>query len=141
MKIGLVGCCYLKSYHATQAQYLYQSNLFLKSRDYIKQNCQSWMILSAKHGLVMPTEILEPYNKTLTDLRRSKRMEWADEVWVNLEKVVKKGDEILILAGRLYWEFLITKLMNHGCQVEIPFRHLQIGQQLHWLDEHLGAKV
>ena len=57
--IALIACSCKKIGGADQAQYLYNSNLFKLSFRYAQQRgAQRIYILSAKHGLLDPNEIL-----------------------------------------------------------------------------------
>ena len=61
----LVACCGPKLDHAAPARDLYTSDLFTKSRAYAERNGCGWAILSAKHGIVLPDEVIAPYDVTL----------------------------------------------------------------------------
>jgi hypothetical protein len=51
--------------------------------------------------------------------------------------VLRPGDHVVFLAGEAYRAGLIDAIRGMGCTVEIPMEGLGIGQQLHWLKEHL----
>jgi hypothetical protein len=63
-----------------RAENLYSSELFYRSRRYAQANYDAWLILSAKHGLVWPGEILEPYDCKLAALRRPERRALAERL-------------------------------------------------------------
>lgn len=63
--VGLVGCASQKLRRAAPARELYVSQLFKKASAYAEKTCDRWYILSAKHGLVHPDEVLEPYDVKL----------------------------------------------------------------------------
>jgi len=132
-RIGLISCVSKKRPKPTEAKNLYDSALFLKSRAFVEQCCDSWFILSAKYGLVEPTDIIAPYEETLNKKSRRERDEWAIRVWDALCKRLKPNDLVMMLAGERYRESLIPLIAKHGCQVEVPMSGLAIGQQLHWL--------
>jgi hypothetical protein len=48
-----------------KAEELYISDWFIKAKKYIKQNYNEWYILSAKHGLIKPNDLIETYNEYL----------------------------------------------------------------------------
>ena len=72
-KICIVSCTAHKRETAMHAENLYSSELFFKSRRYAQANYDAWLILSAKHGLVRPCEILAPYECKLTALSHIER--------------------------------------------------------------------
>jgi len=131
--VGLVSCVSRKRAQATDAQDLYESPLFLKARDYVEQTCDRWFILSAKHGLVAPQQVIEPYEETLNTKSRAERRQWADAVWRRLRAGLHCSDRVVVLAGAHYREYLVPRIKQHGCVVDVPMEGLGIGQQLHWL--------
>ena len=66
LRIGLVGCVKSKQSDPAIAADLYRSALFRGRRRWVETTCGRWFVLSAKHGLVSPPEMLEPYDETLT---------------------------------------------------------------------------
>lgn len=138
MHLGLVSCVSKKRSNAAPAKDLYESALFAKSREYVERHCDSWFILSAKHGLVEPSHVIEPYEETLNQRSRQERNEWAHRVWSTLRLRLQPSDHVTILAGERYRETLVPLLMEHGCRVDIPMQGLGIGRQLQWLSRQLA---
>lgn len=60
------------------------------------------LILSAKHGVLRPDEVIEPYDAQLDDLSHAERQAWGRRVAEQLADVA--GQRVLCLAGRSYWE-------------------------------------
>jgi len=135
--IGLISCVSKKQPNATEAKELYNSALFAKSREFVERYCDYWYILSAKYGLVEPTNIIEPYEETLNSKSRQERNEWADEVWSVLRQRLKLDDHVTILAGERYRESLVPYIANYGCHIDVPMKGLGIGRQLQWLSHQL----
>ena len=125
-----------KRAHATEAQYVYDSALFTKALDYAKKHCDACFILSAKYGLVAPNQVISPYEETLNAQPRTARAKWAEKVWEDLRLNLHRGDQVVLLAGERYREFLVPKIIQHGCEVEVPMEGLGIGRQLQWLTQH-----
>jgi len=138
--IALVSCVNKKRSHKVAARDLYISPLFLKTSAYALSISDRWFILSAKHGLVDPDEVIVPYNQTLTNMKVSTRRKWAKMVLSELKSHLEDGDLVIFLAGKRYREFLITPLQSWGVLVKVPMEGLMIGQQLRWLNYHLGQK-
>ncbi len=122
---------------AAEAKDLYDSTLFAKSREYVEKHCDSWFILSAKYGLVKPTDVIEPYEESLNTKTQLERVKWADRIWDLLLLHLNPTDRVTILAGRHYRENLVPCLKKYGCQVDIPMKGLGIGRQLQWLSRQL----
>ncbi len=136
--VGLISCVSRKRADATEARNLYSSPLFMKAREYVEIRCDTWYILSAKHGLVSPTQVIDPYEETLNTKPRAEREKWAQKVWADLSRRLKSSDHVIILAGKRYREFLVPLATNHGCAVEVPMEGLSIGRQLQWLSKQLS---
>lgn len=117
------------------AQHLYLSPLFLKASAYARKYGDFWYVLSAKHGLVDPDEILEPYNETLNRMSASERRIWAHRVLDRLAVKLNVGDLVTFLAGQKYREYLIKPIEEMGCCVEIPLQGKRIGEQLSWFNK------
>ena len=132
--LALVSCVSKKQSRPSVAEHLYTSPWFLKAREYALSIASEWYILSAKYGLVHPTDQLSPYNSTLLRMKKSERQLWADAVLLKLGPLVSPGQTVVILAGAQYREFLIGPLEAQGAKIETPLANQGIGQQLAWLN-------
>lgn len=131
-RVGLVGCASAKLSRPAPARDLYTSALFRKASAYAERECDLWFILSAKHGLLDPDEVIEPYDVRLGCRRTGPIIwDWAhrvqDQLAVALDGVPKPL--LVVLAGEQYRTIL------HPCQwpFTIPMKGLGIGEQLSWL--------
>lgn len=139
MKIALVACAKQKLTEPAPARDLYTSRLFQASRAYAERHADVWFILSAFHELVKPAQIVHPYERTLNDMRVREREAWAARVWAALAPAVQHGDEVIVLAGRVYREDLAWRLERKGAIVRVPLEGMGIGQQVQWLNGALRA--
>ena len=142
--INLVACVKEKLDHAAPARDLYVSPWFKKARAYCEQQDARWMILSAKHGLVHPSQVIEPYDEALHNMIAPNRKLWAAKVLHALlldERGSIPVDDIdfVILAGRLYRDYLVPELRHYGATVIVPMIGMGIGDQMKWLDEKTKA--
>jgi hypothetical protein len=131
-KVGLISCVSMKQNREANASELYISPLFKKSKEYAIQRLDKFFILSAKHGLLKPTDKIHPYDMTLNNMGKEDRQVWADKVYKELIKVVSKSDEIIFLAGENYREFLEKKVIERGNRTACPLYRMSIGEQLQW---------
>lgn len=129
--IVLISCVSKKLDKKSTAENLYISSLFKKNLTYAKSlNPSEIYILSAEHGLLKLTDEIEPYDKTLNNMRSNEIKEWSKKVIYELKSVTDlEKDEFTFLAGEKYRKFLIPELSN----VKIPMKGLKIGKQLQWL--------
>lgn len=133
MRVGLVGCVKQKAVHSCAAEDLNVSTLFQGRRAYVRTSCDRWLILSAKHGLLQPTDVIAPYDETLTTAPRDIRRAWSEGVLSALvaELGHLEGVTFEIHAGAAYRDFgLVDGLLAAGANVEIPAAGLTQGQQL-----------
>ena len=136
-KIVLVACVSKKNSTPMPAQDLYSSDWFRKASTYAMRVADEWHILSAKHGLVAPDTVIEPYDETLNRMPAAARRTWARRVPEELGRVLQPGDQVMILAGKRYRANLVDPIREMGCSVEIPMEGLGIGKQLRWLKQQL----
>lgn len=136
-RVALIACSSTKLDHAAPADELYTSALFRKSVKWAENVAQvdAWYVLSAKHGLVAPSTVLEPYDEKLA----GDRPEWAEDV---LEALAEEfGEELAeveftVLAGGAYERNLRTLETGTGrvlLRIEFPLAGMQIGERLAWL--------
>jgi hypothetical protein len=137
-KIALVACVSKKNSTPMPAQDLYCSDWFRKASAYAMHVADEWYILSARHGLIAPDEVIGPYNQTLNEMPAAERRAWAKRVLEDLDRVLQPGDQVMILAGVKYRENLVNPIQEMGCNVEIPMQGLAFGEQKSWLKQRLG---
>ena len=121
-----------KRQEAAPAQDLYVSLLFRGRRSYVEATCDRWFILSAKHGLVSPGAVLNPYEDNLNERSAAAKRGWAASVFAQLTAVLELPDTTFeVHAGSSYRNFgLVEELRRRGAVVEIPAEHLNQGEQL-----------
>lgn len=138
--IGLVGCASTKLRRPAKARDLYTSPLFRKASAHAESTCEKWFILSAKHGLVHPDDVLEPYNVKLGRSTRDPETdaplihEWAQRVREQLAHELRDvpTPSLLVLAGEQYRTILYP---HPPWPATVPMKGLGLGQQLAWLNE------
>jgi hypothetical protein len=132
--IGLVACAKSKRKGALPARELYSSELFKKAIRYSRRNYDRWYILSAKHGLVEPETVLEPYDEALSRKSRLQQETWARSVFQQLLRVIPRSEDCALFfhAGIQYRKNLLETLSERGYRCEVPLEGLGIGEQLAW---------
>ncbi|MFW6116992.1 MAG: DUF6884 domain-containing protein [Thermoproteota archaeon] len=137
--LGLVSCTKSKKNHPCRASEMYSpSDLFSKAYSYAQKNYDSVAILSAKYGLLLPEDEIEPYDLTLNTMSAKERREWADRVFKQMKNRLnlEEFDTIYFHAGKKYRQYLILKLKKIGLRCEVPLAHLGIGKQKAWYKQH-----
>jgi hypothetical protein len=118
------------------ARELYVSDWFTKAIAFVESSGMPWFILSAEYGLVEHDMIIAPYERTLSKQSSAERHAWAQKVIAQMELALPNVDQVVLLAGIKYREFLIDYLTKRYTNVHLPMRGLKIGEQLSWLSRH-----
>src|SRR5262245_13686886 len=83
---------------AAPAGELYISPRFLLSVKLPTRLMKSFSVLSAKHGVLSPATVIEPYDVTLASMTRADRRDWADGVVSQLERTHPDVRRYILLA-------------------------------------------
>lgn len=102
--------------------------MFRKSIALARRTCDDVAILSAKYGLVLLNQRIEPYEKTLSTMSKAERAAWALRVCGQLERTFPYHS-IIYYTGTLYCEGLPP-----GSQ---PMAGMPLGYRLQWLSQQL----
>lgn len=101
-RVALIACSATKSAVACSARDLYAGQLFRLSREWVELRAAvypRWAILSARHGVVLPDTILEPYETTISDVDAG---DWRLLVRGQLDDLFGRDRIYAVLAGRSY---------------------------------------
>jgi len=139
MRVAFVSCVKTKSTTPELAEHLYISPWFRMAREWARRNSDRWFILSAEYGLVEPTRLIAPYERTLSKMRVGDRSYWADRVVEQIDDLKLTGNWAYVLAGEAYRRFLMWPLEDRFGRVSVPMEGLQMGEQLSWLKQTLGG--
>lgn len=100
--VGLVGCSKAKLAHAAPAHELYISPLFRKAAEVCSIRFSEWAILSAKHGLIDPEQVISPYDESLTTMSAGRRRAWGQRVAREISERWTDPRVFHLFAGRHY---------------------------------------
>lgn len=133
MRVGLVSCSAGKLAVPAPACVLYNSQLFKAASWYASKHYDAWYILSAKHGLVKPNTVLEPYNVTLNNMSVVERHTWTMDLIVQMRLEFADDDVLYVHAGELYCDWTGAYWAT-SCpwDINVPLRGMGIGQRLGW---------
>lgn len=141
--VVLVGCSGSKLDCPAPARELYTSLLFRKAVRYAEATGNEWAILSAKHGLVMPDDVLAPYDCSMKDLRlegpgnspKAAAGAWGARV-AHALRTRWPGARFVFLAGQDYAVCLSGSWIPKGekpLDAVEPLQGLGVGRRLAWL--------
>lgn len=133
--ICLVSCVAKKLEGSHPAHILYSPSTFFRAmRAYAEKHADSWLILSALHGVVMPDDIIEKYDMTLKNMKKPARTTWGEKVIHQLNKIIS-DEHIIVLAGKAYKDPIQAWLDTRS--VEYPLVGIGgIGSQMQWLQRN-----
>lgn len=130
-RIYLVSCVAKKRTETVAAKDLYISTWFRLARRYVERSGDPWFILSAKCGLLEPDRPISPYDETL--MKAADRRAWARKVVSQMDERLPEADEVAILAGIPYRQYLEAYLSDRFSSICVPMQGLVRGKQLSWL--------
>jgi len=130
--IGLISCVSKKKPYPAKAKELYDSPLFIKAKEFAEKRLDKYYILSAKHGLLDPDQVIDPYDESLDKKDVNTRKIWAKEVFEKLVPLLGDNDKIVLLAGKLYRQFLEELIKKNNIPYKVPLCKYRIGEQLKW---------
>jgi hypothetical protein len=123
------------------ARVLYsKSSTFNLKRAYVEAVADHWIILSAKHGVVLPDQELATYDKVLP---RKGDPAWAARVRKQLRSMFDNDTSFLVVTSKPYQAHLFTP--DSGFDYDAPLqkikvpkgKRLGIGYQRGWLKTQL----
>lgn len=131
--IVIIGCGKRKQAVPRPARDLYTGSLFRACRRYAETlpGCNGWAVLSAEHGLVLPDETLDPYERKML-LRGEELRAWAEKAADRYEQVFGTLD-CQCLAGAMYSRPFTSELYARGVRCKEPLEGYELGQRLSWL--------
>lgn len=149
--IALIGCGKKKRSYACPARELYTGPLFTAQREWADANADAYFIASAKHLILEPDQVIEPYNLSMRQLDAETRRTRAWQIqlhfrsrWIDFCTFGKSArgyvvavtrPRVVLLASRDYlfgfheWQ----QRANDSFAFETPLAGKGIGQQLAWL--------
>lgn len=168
--VVLIGCGAAKQAKAAPAGELYTGNLFRAAREWAIAHGDRWGILSAKHGLLMPDTVIEPYDArvpTADDDLRAWIFAVNAAIWgafypTGGDPAVRarlgwkpytgptEAPRLIVLAGADYLQAIDgpkhRRLVGQGEQLrpitaECPLAGLELGERLRWFKEQRGEPV
>ena len=106
---------------------LYKGQYWEAMKAYAQSRPEPWGILSAKHGLVWPNELIEPYDERGLSVEQSR----------DIARTLKEMDTqtVRITAGKDYTDPLTPELERVGIDVIEVCRGMKIGDRTAKLNE------
>ncbi len=140
--IILIGCGRHKKRSPTRAGDLYTSSRFKISKEIAANISSQFFVLSAKHGLLEPDQVVDPYDVDISSLNDQEVILWAESVVSSISKLAP-GSKVTVLAEEQYALPLIERNLKSGFNLKLvaPFVKLASENIPIWLEQALRASV
>lgn len=137
--IALIACSAQKDAHPAPARDLYRGDLFRKAVAFAERSLHGWAVLSAKHGVVLPKTVIEPYDQRVST-GVHKRRQWAVRIRCQLTTHFREGTHFVLLCGSDYRSVFTIELESLASFFtwEAPLAGLGLGYQKQWLAHRIG---
>jgi len=117
MIVAITNCRSMKQTYPCSAEEMYsKSYVFRAQKDLFNLAYDRYLILSSKHGLILPTKKLEPYEsihlpkvsrvKIDGDWDEAKLNAWIKEVKDKVNKLLKIAEEVHFYVTNPYWNLI-----------------------------------
>jgi hypothetical protein len=135
----------------------YSSPLFKKSIDWAVNRDLPVNVVSAKYGLLAEGTNIHDYDKTISDMSKKQKENWAEAVSKSIieraptlythpfygygegASMDVKPKRVYLLAGKAYTDLIAPKLRQAGIEVVEPLEGMQIGERLSYLKKDNDA--
>lgn len=152
-KLVIVGCGKTKRNCECPAKDLYTGQLFRLARSYAELHGDAWLIASANYGLLEPSRVIPPYERTLEGLSPDDIRQFGFWCQADLARFFKEmcvrelhgrwqdPPAVVFLAGKRYIDAICkwTFLKAYPELVETPLEGMGIGKRLAWLKRQVEA--
>ena len=120
-RVLLVGSSGATSAQPMPAAALFESSGFARARDVAVRSGLPWFVVSAKHGLLDPDDVVGPYEVDLGDQSVTYRNAWGEWVAAQLgDRVQLRGITVEVHGGVDFAQPLRQPLARRGAALEIP---------------------
>lgn len=112
------------------ARDLYEGIWFHGARAWAEMAGGPWFILSARHGLLTPEEIVAPYGDRLSGRSAAAMRAWVAQVIAQMETRLPEARRVVVLSERPLPDDLLGWLRGRYGRVETPLDGLDLRRQV-----------
>ena len=140
MKVAVINCGSAKQNKPCKAKDLYIGSLFVASRQFCESNYDNWCILSAKYHVVMPNEIIAPYDMFLTNFSKKEKQEWSKITAEQLLSKFPKDAKFDFYVSQSYIQDTLPYLDKENRIYNTFLNDLGMGYKIQWFKNHTNTK-
>jgi hypothetical protein len=120
-RVVLIGSSGATAEESGTAGGLFRSDGFARAREHAVHSQLPWFVLSAKHGLLDPDEVITPYEVQIDDQPAAYRSAWGEWVVAQLaDRLQLDGVTVEVHGGVDFAQPLRQPLVRRGAVLEIP---------------------
>jgi hypothetical protein len=133
-RLLLVGCVKTQLDGPAPAEELFVSELFRRRRRHAEAAGSPWYVLSSRHGLLRPDEVVAPYDLPLGRQPVAYRRAWGAAAVERLAREAGNLRNVVVEvhAGAAHVDPLRAPLARAGAALRTPVAGLTQGQHLAW---------
>ena len=120
-RVVLVGSSGATGEESDAAGRLFRSDGFARAREHAVHSRLPWFVLSAKHGLLDPDDVISPFEVQIDDQSAAYRTAWGEWVVAQLaDRVQLDGVTVEVHGGVDFAQPLRQPLTRRGAVLDIP---------------------
>lgn len=133
--LAIISCSKSKRPGRQRVLELYTGELFKLAAAAAEVLADRWVVISGRHGVLHPEDIIESYDEAVMSKSRRQREQWGQHVSRQLKLILPtlQGSQVLSFVSAPYQEFL--DLSGVGASFFCPLQGLAIGLQKKKLKE------
>ena len=133
--LAIISCSKSKLPGPQRVRELYIGELFKLSVKAAEVLAERWVVISGRHGVLHPDDIIESYDESVMTKSRNQREQWGQHVSRQLKLCLPalQGSQVLSFVSAPYQQFL--DLSGVGASFFCPLQGLAIGLQKKKLKE------
>src|SRR5262245_39125220 len=120
--LALIACTKRKASTPVAAREMYwPSTLFRLCYQQAESEGLRIAILSALHGLLLPDDVISPYNKTVKEMSSEQRVAWAERIGKQFDQRLASApvSDVVFLASNAYREPVMPVLQKRGIRCRV----------------------
>jgi hypothetical protein len=120
-RVVLIGSSGATAEESDAAGRLFRSDGFARAREHAVHSRLPWFVLSAKHGLLDPDDVISPYEIQIDDQPAAYRTAWGEWVVAQLaDRLQLDGVTVEVHGGVHFAQPLRQPLARRGAVLDIP---------------------
>ena len=133
--LAVISCSKSKLPGLQRVRKLYTGELFRLAVLAAEVMAERWVVISGRHGVLHPDDIIESYDESVMSKSRRQREQWGQHVSRQLKLCLPalQGSQVLSFVSAPYQEFL--DLSGVGASFFCPLQGMAIGLQKKRLKE------